>query len=809
VNRYVCIHGHFYQPPRENPWLEEVEMQESAYPFHDWNQRITAECYATNTASRILDQDKKIIDIVNNYARISFNFGPTLLSWMQRKDPETHAAIVQADVESRSRFSGHGSALAQCYNHMIMPLANARDKLTQVLWGIRDFEYRFGREPEGMWLPETAVNLETLDLLVQHGITFTILSPRQAKCVKVKGDKKWTDVSDSKINPRKPYLCRLPSGKTIVLFFYDGPISHDIAFERLLESGETLAKRLVGAFSPNDEVQLVHIATDGETYGHHHNLGDMALAYGINYIRANDLAEFTNYGEFLEKHPAEDEVEIYENSSWSCIHGVERWRTNCGCHSGMHGGWTQAWRQPLREALDWLRDQLILLYETETQGLIGDPWQARNDYIHVVLDRSLESVEAFLGRHALKELTRQEKIKLLKLMEIQRHAMLMYTSCGWFFDEVSGIETVQIMQYAARAIQMAKDISPSDLEQPFLNRLKKAPSNIAKFKNGANVYEQLVRPRVLDLVRVAAHYAVSSLFEEYSQTTTIHSYTAIDQLYDRLEVGKFKLAVGKALLRSDITWEEQVITFAVLHLGDHNIIGGVRVFSDEKIFVKMQHDIKESFRRGDITGTINLIEQNFDGGNYSLWHLFKDEQTEILYQILHTTLEEIEVSLRQINEHHYPIIQVIKQLHIPLPKVLANTVLVMLNTDLLHVIGDDEPDFKKLEQLVSEVLEWSFEIDRVALEFMLRKKINGLMEEFNQNPSEINPLLMAEAFLRVCSPLHLNLDLWRAQNIYFSIGKDRYCHMKNRAELGDENAKRWVEYFDKLGHYLKVRVPQS
>ncbi|HQO58521.1 MAG TPA: DUF3536 domain-containing protein [Candidatus Omnitrophota bacterium] len=809
MNRYVCIHGHFYQPPRENPWLEEVEMQESAYPFHDWNQRITAECYATNTASRILDQDKKIIDIVNNYARISFNFGPTLLSWMQRKDPETHAAIVQADVESRSRFSGHGSALAQCYNHMIMPLANARDKLTQVLWGIRDFEYRFGREPEGMWLPETAVNLETLDLLVQHGITFTILSPRQAKCVKVKGDKKWTDVSDSKINPRKPYLCRLPSGKTIVLFFYDGPISHDIAFERLLESGETLAKRLVGAFSPNDEVQLVHIATDGETYGHHHNLGDMALAYGINYIRANDLAEFTNYGEFLEKHPAEDEVEIYENSSWSCIHGVERWRTNCGCHSGMHGGWTQAWRQPLREALDWLRDQLILLYETETQGLIGDPWQARNDYIHVVLDRSLESVEAFLGRHALKELTRQEKIKLLKLMEIQRHAMLMYTSCGWFFDEVSGIETVQIMQYAARAIQMAKDISPSDLEQPFLNRLKKAPSNIAKFKNGANVYEQLVRPRVLDLVRVAAHYAVSSLFEEYSQTTTIHSYTAIDQLYDRLEVGKFKLAVGKALLRSDITWEEQVITFAVLHLGDHNIIGGVRVFSDEKIFVKMQHDIKESFRRGDITGTINLIEQNFDGGNYSLWHLFKDEQTEILYQILHTTLEEIEVSLRQINEHHYPIIQVIKQLHIPLPKVLANTVLVMLNTDLLHVIGDDEPDFKKLEQLVSEVLEWSFEIDRVALEFMLRKKINGLMEEFNQNPSEINPLLMAEAFLRVCSPLHLNLDLWRAQNIYFSIGKDRYCHMKNRAELGDENAKRWVEYFDKLGHYLKVRVPQS
>lgn len=808
MNRYVCIHGHFYQPPRENPWLEEIEMQESAYPFHDWNQRITAECYATNTASRILDQDKKIIDIVNNYSRISFNFGPTLLSWMQRNEPETHAAIVQADIESRSRFSGHGSALAQCYNHMIMPLANARDKFTQVFWGIRDFEHRFGRKPEGMWLPETAVNLETLELLVQHGITFTILSPRQAKRVKSKGDKKWMDASDGKINPRKPYLCRLPSGKTITLFFYDGPISHGIAFERLLESGETLAKRLVGALSPHDEVQLVHIATDGETYGHHHNLGDMALAYGINYIRANDLAEFTNYGEFLERHPAEDDVEIHENSSWSCIHGIERWRTNCGCHSGMHGGWTQAWRQPLREALDWLRDQLILLYEAETKGLVKDPWQARNDYIHVVLDRSLENIEAFWARHARKDLNRQEKIKLLKLMEIQRHAMLMYTSCGWFFDEVSGIETVQILQYAARSIQLANDITPVALEQHFLNLLKKAPSNIPKFKNGANVYEQLVRPRVLDLVRVAAHYAVSSLFEEYAQTTTIHSYTAIDQLYDRLEVGKFKLAVGKALIRSDITWEEQVITFAVLHLGDHNIIGGVRVFTDEKVFLKMQHDIKEAFRRGDITGTINLIEQNFDGGNYSLWHLFKDEQTKILYQILHSTLEEIEVSLRQINEHHYPIIQVIKQLHIPLPKVLANTVLVMLNTDLLHVIGDEEPDFKKLEQLVSEVIEWSFEIDRVALEFMLRKKINTLMEEFNANSSEIAPLKMVESFLRICSPLHLNLDLWRAQNIYFSIGKDRHRNMKNRAELGDENAKRWVEYFDKLGHYLKVRISQ-
>ncbi len=808
MNRYMCIHGHFYQPPRENPWLEEVEMQESAYPFHDWNQRITAECYATNTASRILDAHKNIIDIVNNYSQISFNFGPTLLSWMHRNEPEAHQAIVQADIESRQTFSGHGSALAQCYNHMIMPLANSRDKLTQVVWGLKDFEFRFGRKAEGMWLPETAVDLETLDLLGQHGISFTILAPRQAKRVRKKKEKKWTDVSGSKINPRKPYMCHLPSGKTITLFFYDGPISQGIAFERLLENGEEFANRLIGAFSQDDEVQMVHIATDGETYGHHHNLGDMALAYCINHVRTNNLAEFTNYGEFLAQHPPEEEVEIFENSSWSCIHGIERWRTNCGCHSGMHAGWTQSWRQPLREALDWLRDQLIHIYESETKKLIKDPWLARNDYIDVILDRSSENIEEFFSRHAKKKLNRTEEIKILKLMEIQRHAMLMYTSCGWFFDEISGIETVQILQYAARTIQLASDISSKPLEDNFLNFLKKAPSNIPKFKNGAVVYEQLVKPRVLDLVRVAAHYAVSSLFEEYAQTTTIYSYTAVDQLYDCSEVGKLKFAVGKALIRSDITWEEQVITFAVLHLGDHNIIGGVRPFLDEKSFVKMQHDLKEVFRRGDITGTINSIEQNFDGGNYSLWHLFKDEQTKILYQILHTTLEEIEVSLRQINEHHYPIIQVIKQLHIPLPKVLANTVLVMLNTDILHVIGDDEPDFKKLEQLVSEVIEWSFEIDRVTLEFMLRKKVNTLMGSVYENPSDVTPLKNLATLLRICSPLQLNVDLWKAQNIYFSIGKERYGNMKNRASLGDENAKVWMDFFNQLGHYLKVQIPQ-
>jgi len=272
MSRFICIHGHFYQPPRENPWLEEVELQDSAYPYHDWNERITAECYAPNTASRTLDAERKIIDIVNNYSKISFNFGPSLLSWLERHKPDVYQAVIEADKKSQGLFSGHGSALAQAYNHLIMPLANSQDKRTQVIWGIRDFQYRFHREPEGMWLAETAVDLQTLEFLAEHQIKFTILAPSQAHKVRKINDGKWHDVSGGKIDPKAPYICRLPSGKSIALFFYDGPISHELAFGRLLKSGEGFAKKLISAFpKDNQEPQLVHIATDGETYGHHHD----------------------------------------------------------------------------------------------------------------------------------------------------------------------------------------------------------------------------------------------------------------------------------------------------------------------------------------------------------------------------------------------------------------------------------------------------------------------------------------------------------------------------------------------------------
>ncbi|PKL60331.1 MAG: glycoside hydrolase, partial [Methanomicrobiales archaeon HGW-Methanomicrobiales-4] len=421
MNRYICIHGHFYQPPRENPWLEEIEIEDSAYPFHDWNERITAECYAPNASSRILGSGKEIIDIVNNYSRISFNFGPTLLSWIERHKPELYAQILQADRESQKRFSGHGSAIAQVYNHIIMPLAPTRDKQTEVIWGIQDFIFRFNRRPEGMWLAETAVDIETLDILAEQGILFTILDPEQAKKIKTSRDTVWTEIQQGKFDISKPYLCRLPTGRSIAIFFYDHGIASELAFGTLLSNGENFADRMMSTFSgQSDTPRILSIATDGETYGHHHRFGDMALAYALHTIESKQRAEITIFGEYLEKHPPTDEVEIHENSSWSCIHGVERWRSNCGCrtyHACLISDpqacvsltsdttsynsrlWNQKWRTPLREAMNHLNSRLSELYEKEAADLFSDAWVARNEYIDIILDRSEKSLNWFFAKN--------------------------------------------------------------------------------------------------------------------------------------------------------------------------------------------------------------------------------------------------------------------------------------------------------------------------------------------------------------------------------------------------------------------------
>ncbi len=566
MEKFICIHGHFYQPPRQNAWLETVELQDSAYPYHDWNERITAECYSPMATSRLLDEHGHIREITNNYARMSFNFGPTLLAWLEKQAPAVYAAILEADQESRRRFSGHGAAIAQAYNHMILPLANRLDKETQIVWGIRDFEHRFQRRPEGMWLPETAVDLETLEVLAEHGIGFTILSPRQARRIRHPNSGKWQNVAGGKIDPSRPYLARLKSGKSIALFFYDDPISRAVAFEGLLSNGERFAHRLMDGFDDTRrKPQLVHIATDGESYGHHHHKGNMALAAALDVIESRQLARLSIYGEYLELHPPQWEVEIVENTSWSCAHGVERWWKDCGCNSGGHPGWHQTWRAPLRQALDWLRDSLAPAYEEKMTSLGFDPWKIRNDYIRVIRDR--DAVDDFLAEQSRQTLSPEEKIQAIKLLELQHHAMLMYTSCGWFFDDISGLETVQVIQFAGRALQLAKEVFGNGLEYRFMQLLEKAPSNIRDHQNGRRVYEKFVKPAMVDLTTVGAHYAMRSLFEEYPQQASVNCYTVEQQFFRSLAVGRAKLAMGRVCIASTITRRVDLPVFRSHPLG--------------------------------------------------------------------------------------------------------------------------------------------------------------------------------------------------------------------------------------------------
>jgi alpha-amylase/alpha-mannosidase (GH57 family) len=806
MERYICIHGHFYQPPRENPWLEEVELQDSAYPYHDWNERVTAECYAPNTASRLLDQDERIIDIVNNYSKISFNFGPTLLSWMERRRPEVYQAILEADRLSIERFSGHGSAIAQVYNHMIMPLANKRDKYTQVIWGLRDFEKRFGRFPEGMWLPETAVDIETMEVLAEFGIKFTLLAPRQAKRVIRLQDKgRAFDVRDGRIDPTMPYVCKLPSGRGLTIFFYDGLVSHDLAFGELLSHGEAFATRLISAFtSQRDWSQIVNIATDGETYGHHQRFGDMALAYCLYYIENKNLARITNYGEYLERHPPTHEVEIFENSSWSCIHGVERWRDNCGCNSGMNPQWTQEWRKPLREAMDMLRNRLVVFYEHEAVVYLQNPWEARNDYIDIILDRSDAAIGAFFEKHAKRNLSRDEKARTLKFLEMQRNAMLMYTSCGWFFDEISGIETIQVMQYASIVMRYLEELQDPSVEPEFLEILQKAPSN--ECDNGAKAYEINVKPGEVDLLRVGAHYAVSSLFEAYPEKTGIYCYTIYNEKYDRMEAGKLRIAVGKAKVVSDITWDEALVSFAVLHLGDQNVNGGVREFISGEAFRTIFAEMKDAFDKGDVPEIIRLMDKHFGMNNYSLWHLFRDEQRKILNQILDSTLHEIEASLRQIYENTSPIKNFLQSLRIPIPRPFQMTAQYIINTDLKRAFDEKDVELWKIESLVDEANKWPLEIDVSTVGFVASSWINSLVAELSQQPENIALIEKVDEVMRLLRQLPLEMNIWTAQNVYFTIGKNYYSTMKERADKGDDFARHWVEIFRKLGYYLRVKV---
>jgi alpha-amylase/alpha-mannosidase (GH57 family) len=769
TTRYLCVHGHFYQPPRENPSLEAVELQDSAYPYHDWNERITAECYAPNATSRILDREKRIVELVNNYEHISFNFGPTLLSWIDAKAPKVYEAIREADKKSQQRFSGHGNGIAQAYNHMILPLANPRDRATQIKWGIYDFKHRFGRAPEGMWLPETAVNTETLGVLADNGIRFTILAPRQAKRVRRHGSRNWKDVSGDRIDPSRAYVVRLPPRRNMAVFFYDGPISQAVAFEGVLDNGQRFADRLMSGFSDaRNWDQLVHIATDGESYGHHHHFGEMALSYALHHIEANHLAQLTNYGEFLERFPPDHFAEIFDNSSWSCVHGIERWKSNCGCNSGGRAGWNQEWRVPLRAAYDWLRDRLIPLYEEHAKPLLKDPWQARDEYIRVILDRSPGNIAKFFGDHATHPLSQEEEVAALKLLEIQRHALLMYTSCGWFFDELSGIETVQTIQYAGRAVRLAQDFANGAIESEFLDRLSAAKSNIPEYGDGKRIYEKWVAPAFITPEKLAGHYAISSLFENYGDHTRIYCYDVAREDYTLEAEGKQRMAVGRAKFSSEITHEESDLGFAVLHLGDHNITGGTRHFERPEDYDALRAKLPEAFSKADTAEIIRMLTEAFPNSMFSLRTLFRDEQRKVLNIILDDSLELTAAAYRGIYNDQAPLIRFLNSLNIPVPAAFQSAAEIALNNQIKQALEKEELDTEVIRGYVKEAASSRVNLDSSGLEFVIRKRLEREAAQFASQPDNIANARKLRELLEFANSLPFQVQLWQVQNICYS-----------------------------------------
>jgi alpha-amylase/alpha-mannosidase (GH57 family) len=620
----LVIHGHFYQPPRENPWTEYIDGEPSAAPWPDWNSRILSECYRPNAFARVVDSFSRTERIVNNYRNISFNFGPTLLSWLEQHDLPTYRRILAADQDSAARHGGHGNAIAQAYNHAILPLCNERDRITQVRWGLADFRTRFGREPEAMWLPETACNDNVLGTLIDEGLRYTILSPYQAERVRPPGagDDAWQAVDDGSIETGRAYRYyhRDGSGRFLALFFYDGDLARSIAFEGGLASSQAFTERFRRA--GRGEHLLVHTATDGESYGHHTKFGDRTLAHALEIEAPRNELWVTNYGEFLERHPPEWEVQLKpgpngEGTAWSCAHGVGRWYWDCSCSTGGEAGWNQAWRTPLREALDSLRDFAAGVFEQQGGALFHDPWAVRDAYVGLVLRRQQDQ-PAFLEPLARKALSQEEREQALGLLETQRQAMLMYTSCGWFFNDISGIETVQVLKYAGRLMDDLVELGVTPPRPSFLEHLARARSNLAEMGTGADIFRRFVDRSRVSARGLAAHLAISALVDGDSEQPVTAGYQVAIEEQRREARDRLMLSTSRVQLASLSTGRRYDFALAAMHFGGIDFYAALKPFPGLPRFRSAARRVWKDFAEASLPVILRSVAKEFGPDEYGL-----------------------------------------------------------------------------------------------------------------------------------------------------------------------------------------------
>ncbi|AFZ47110.1 glycoside hydrolase family 57 [Cyanobacterium stanieri PCC 7202] len=816
---YVTVHGHFYQPPRENPYLNAIERQPSAQPFHDWNERIFHECYRNNVYARIYNDQGQIVGIVNNFEYLSFNIGATLMSWLEKYDREIYQKITEADRASCERLNGHGNAIAQVYNHIILPLANERDKYTQVRWGITDFYQRFGRHPEGMWLAETAVDYPTLGVLIDEGIKFIILAPSQAKkCRPMNADGttgEWLEVGGGQIDPTRPYRCYVKGHGHIDIFFYDGPISGDMGFGDVLSSSHNFYSRLKLAVRGDErQSQLISVATDGETFGHHKRDTERCIAYAFTREFPQQGWNVTNYAHYLSLVEPTWEVELKSVTAWSCSHGVDRWQDDCGCGGG--GGFHQKWRRPLRDSLNWLRDELTKVYKEVAPSYFADIWKARDEYVEVILDRSLENVERFLAKHSPQSLPPSEQVDALRLLEMQRHSLLMFTSCGWFFEEISRPEGTQILRYASRAIELAGEISGIQLEKQFIKRLKKAPSNVESFGDGGEVYLQSVIPNQITLKQVAAHYAISSLYTNYSTDETIYCYDAHQLDYQKQQIGSLTLAVGQLKLTSQITWESTHYVFGVIHLGGWDFHCCIQPFTSRLAYSQIKSQLFSALKDMSVVEVILLMSDLFGNQSFDLQQIFGEERLIIRDRLMETTKKHLDQLYTQVYRDNYSILLAYYRDDVPVPQELQVAAQVAISyrcTQVIQELATKCPVSCNVEGYLMELEAIALEADhlncklevpeaKVTLEKLMGDFLSQILDGTSIHTIE-HDIDTIKSIIDIGKLLKIDLCLNRAQEqLYF------FVHQKSiesiiEQEVSMPHSPKLRSLF-KLGEYLSV-----
>ncbi|MTJ53301.1 DUF3536 domain-containing protein [Anabaena sp. UHCC 0253] len=843
---YVTVHGHFYQPPRENPYLDAIERQPSAAPFHDWNERIHWECYRPNAFARVLNDKGEVVKIVNNYEYMSFNIGPTLMSWLERYDVELYQRILEADAKSCDRLNGHGNAIAQVYNHIILPLANERDKYTQIRWGKEDFRSRFGRDPEGMWLAETAVDYATLEALVAEGIKFIILAPSQAqRCrplsTEDNPDSQWHEVGGNQIDPTRPYRCYLDSKESakkstpyIDIFFYDGPISRDMGFSDVVYNSHHFAGRIGAAIrGDHRQSQLISVATDGETFGHHKKGTEKTLAYAFIGEFPRHGWTVTNFAHYLSLNTPSWEVKLKSVTAWSCAHGVDRWQDDCGC-GGEGGVWHQKWRRPLRNALNWLRDQLTEVYEEYGSLLFRDPWQARDEYIQVMGDRTTTNISRFLSRHQTRKLQAAEQVEALRLLEMQRHSLLMFTSCGWFFEEISRPEGTQILRYASRALELAGDVAGIQLEKAFIKRLSLAPSNVEEFKHGAEIYRQLVLTAQIGFKQVATHYAITSLFNHHKNSPPeqqtdknkhphghhqrVYCYAAHELDYHKQSMGPLTMAIGHLQLVSDITWESEHLIFAVLHLGGWDFHCCIQQFAGRRNYSQIKDKLFAALQQASVAHIILVMTQMFGGEAFNLQTLFAEERHRIMRLLSQETLTRLDQIYTQVYRDNYSVIMAFHRDGLEVPRELQAAAEIALGHRCMTTLRSLEQDISEpqlswnhiveLEAIATEAKHLRCQLNILEGNQILEQLIDRLLWQllYDGNGNLNADIQCLERLIDVGYELHLGISLNHSQELYLSCLHSQI--LPRITSIDSEAETIQCRQLLKLGEKLAVDVSQ-